>query len=74
MLCVQCPSFCRHHYGGNYTSPADNMVFPRIQVNTISELLRGVRPKTPPLLLPYIQAPRAVSQHHIQDMLTDDAG
>ncbi len=53
------PSFCRHRYGGDYTWPPNNMVFPRIQVITISELLRGVRLKTPLLLLPYIQEPQS---------------
>lgn len=62
------------NHGGNYTWPANNTVFPRIQVITVSELLREVRPKTPPLNLPYIQAPRAVSQRHVQDELPDVAG
>ncbi len=57
------------NHGGTYTWPANNMVFPRIQVITIQELLRGVRPATPLLLLPYIQASRAAPQPYIQDTL-----
>jgi DNA methylase/Restriction endonuclease len=58
------------NHAGGYTWPANGIVFPRVQVITISELLRGVRPKTPLLLLPYIQASRATPQDYIQDQLT----
>jgi hypothetical protein len=60
------------NHGGTYRWPANNMVFPRIQVITISELLRGVRPKTPLLMLPYIQAARVAARTHVQDMLIGD--
>jgi DNA modification methylase len=46
-------------HGGAYTWPLNNQSYPRVQVITIKELLRGVRPKMPPPLLPYIQAAKA---------------
>jgi hypothetical protein len=46
---------------------------PRIQVITVDALLRGARPKTPLLLLPYIQASRATPKAHVQGSLLDDA-
>lgn len=60
------------NHGGTYTWPANGMVFPRIQVITVTELLKGVRPQTPLLLLPYIQASRAVPRGPIQGTLMDD--
>ena len=59
------------NHGGTYTWPANDTTFPRIQVVTISELLAGVRPKSPLLLLPYIQASRAPTQSHVQGVLGD---
>jgi DNA modification methylase len=58
-------------HGGTYTWPANNTVFPRIQVITVEELLRGVRPKTPALNLPYIQARRAAAKPWVQDMMPE---
>jgi DNA modification methylase len=47
------------NHGGSYTWPANGRAYPRLQVITVAELLAGKRPASPPLLLPYIQAPRA---------------
>jgi DNA modification methylase len=41
------------NHGGTYTWPVNNTVFPRLQVVTVEALLRGDRPRTPPLLRPY---------------------
>jgi hypothetical protein len=49
-------------HGGTYTWPVNNQVYPRFQVITVDELLRGKRPKMPQMLLPYIQASRAPAQ------------
>ncbi|MET8177447.1 DNA methyltransferase [Streptomyces sp. NPDC005336] len=47
------------NHGGTYKWPLNNQIYPRVQVITVSELLGGARPNTPPPLLPYIQAKRA---------------
>jgi DNA modification methylase len=44
------------NHGGSYTLPVNGQTYPRVQVITVSELLRHKRPKMPPTLLPYIQA------------------
>ncbi len=44
----------------------------RIQVITVEELLRGERPKTPTLLLPYISAARAPGKAWVQDAMLGD--
>jgi DNA modification methylase len=54
------------NHGGMYVWPANNATFPRIQVITVDALLRGERPKTPPLMLPYIQAGKAPGEAWIQ--------
>jgi hypothetical protein len=61
------------NHGGTYKWPGNNTVFPRFQVITVAQLLDDVRPKMPPLLLPYIAATRKV-QTFVQDELIDDAG
>ncbi len=58
------------NHSGTYQWPVNNTVFPRIQVMTIEQLLHGQRPKTPPLLLPYIQAAKAPTRAWVQDELT----
>ena len=50
-------------HGGTYTWPMNGQDYPRVQVITIAELLRDVRPKMPLLLLPYVQASRAPRGH-----------
>ncbi len=47
------------NHGGTYKWPVNNKTYPRVQVITIRELLRGDRPDMPQSLMPYIQAPRA---------------
>jgi SAM-dependent methyltransferase len=47
-------------HGGTYTWPVNGQTFPRIQVITVADLLHGIRPNMPPLMLPYIQAAKAV--------------
>jgi hypothetical protein len=42
-----------------YTWPVNGQTFPRIQVITVADLLHGIRPDMPPLMLPYIQAAKA---------------
>jgi hypothetical protein len=46
------------NHGGLYEWPINGQAFPKIQVITIADLLRGQRPSTPPLMLPYVQASR----------------
>jgi hypothetical protein len=43
---------------GTYSHPVDGVTYPRVQIITVDQLLRGVRPKLPTALLPYFQAPR----------------
>lgn len=43
---------------GIYTHPGNGQQYPRVQVITVSDLLAGVRPKMPPALIPYFQAPK----------------
>lgn len=52
-----------------YQWPINDTVFPWIQVITVEELLNGVRPKTPALLLPYIQASRVTDPSFTQGTL-----
>lgn len=47
------------NHAGTYQHPHYAESFPRIQMVTVDELLSGKRPKTPPTMLPYIQALRA---------------
>jgi hypothetical protein len=44
----------------NYTWPVNGQTYPRIQVVTVADLLHGIRPNMPPLMLPYIQAAKAL--------------
>ena len=48
-------------HGGTYQWPVNRQVFPRVQVITIAELLRGKRPKMPPVLMPYIPASKVTA-------------
>ena len=47
-------------HAGSYTWPINGQRFPRVQVLSVAQLIDGQRPQTPSLLLPYIQAARAV--------------
>jgi hypothetical protein len=44
---------------GLYTWPVSGQVYPKIQVITVEDLLKGKRPKMPPTKSPYVQAARA---------------
>ena len=55
--------------GGTYEWPVNGATFDRFQVVTVEQLLRGVRPRTPPLLLPYIAASRAAARGYQQESL-----
>lgn len=58
------------NHGGSYTWPVTNATFPRLQLFTVEQLLRGERPKAPPLMLPYIAASRAPSKAWVQEALS----
>jgi len=47
-------------HAGTYTLPVNGQVFPKVQAVSVAELLEGARPQLPMLLLPYIQASRAI--------------
>jgi DNA modification methylase len=59
------------NHGGTYTWPVNGQTYPRIQVITVADLLHGMRPNMPPLMLPYIQAARALPAP--QQMTLDEA-
>lgn len=48
-------------HAGTYTWPVNGETFPRVQAITVRQLLKGERPRTPPLFMPYIQARKLVS-------------
>lgn len=56
------------NHGGTYTLPVNGQTYPRLQVITVAQLLRGERPEMPATLLPYIAASRATVTHK-QDTL-----
>jgi site-specific DNA-methyltransferase (adenine-specific) len=61
------------NHGGTYTWAINGQSYPRVQVITIADLLRGKRPETPPPVLPYIQAAKAAypsAQMSINDVMT----
>jgi DNA modification methylase len=47
------------NHGGTYTWPLNGQIFPKVQVVTIRDLLKGKRPDMPQSLLPYVQAAKA---------------
>lgn len=55
-------------HGGVYTWPVNGQSFPRIQVITVADLLAGKRPRMPQLMLPYVQASKAVPQLDQMDL------
>lgn len=55
-------------HGGVYTWPVNGQTFPRIQVITVADLLAGKRPRMPQLMLPYVQASKAVPQLDQMDL------
>jgi hypothetical protein len=51
------------NHGGTYTWPRNGQVYPKVQVITIAELLRGQRPNMPQIVLPYyIEAARVAPE------------
>jgi DNA modification methylase len=61
------------NHGGTYTWPVNGQTYPRIQVVTVADLLHGIRPNMPPLMLPYIQAVKALPPS-LQMTFDDAAG
>lgn len=50
---------------GDYTWPVDGRRFPKVQVLTVAELLKGKRPAMPTPFLPYLQARRLVDDNQM---------
>ena len=48
------------NHGGTYTWPVNGAKLPTSAGITVADLLHGIRPNMPPLMLPYIQAAKAV--------------
>ena len=61
------------NHGGVYTWPVNGQTYPRIQVITVADLLAGKRPRMPQLMLPYVQASRAVPQVDQMDLFENVA-
>ena len=50
------------NHAGTYTLPVFNdQTFPKVQIITVAQLLKGERPKMPQTILPYIQATKRVA-------------
>lgn len=47
------------NHAGSYTHPANGQKFPKVQVITIDQLVKGEKPNMPLTTLPYIEAKRA---------------
>jgi DNA modification methylase len=47
------------NHAGLYTHPANGQKFPKVQVMTVDQLLKGEKPNMPLTTLPYIEAKRA---------------
>jgi hypothetical protein len=43
-------------HGGTYIWPINGQTFPRVQVITVGDLLKGKRPQVPTLIPPYVAA------------------
>jgi DNA modification methylase len=56
------------NHAGTYTHPASKEVFPKIQIITVDELLKGKKPKMPPTILPYMQAQKAKATSVIEPL------
>ncbi len=46
------------NHGGSYTWPVNGTTFPRVQLITAAQLLKGELPNLPPVLTPYLKATR----------------
>jgi DNA modification methylase len=51
------------NHSGVYKYPVNGNLYPRVQIITIEQLLRGERPMLPTALLPYFQAQRRYEEH-----------
>jgi DNA modification methylase len=49
-------------HGGTYTWPINGQTFPRVQVITVGELLKGKRPQVPTLIPPYVAAVKSAPE------------
>jgi site-specific DNA-methyltransferase (adenine-specific) len=43
---------------GSWTHPANGQTYPRVQIITVADLLAGIKPNLPTIILPYVQAKR----------------
>jgi DNA modification methylase len=56
------------NHGGTYTHPANNESYPKVQIVTVAQLLKGLRPKMPLTNLPYIQAAKHVAVSPVEGL------
>jgi len=49
------------NHAGNYASVFNDQTFPKVQIITVAQLLKGERPVMPQTLMPYIQATKRVA-------------
>lgn len=49
------------NHGGTYVLEANGTKYPKVQVITVAELLKGKRPQMPQTILPYIKATKKVA-------------
>ena len=54
------------NHSGSYTYPVNSKQYPRVQIITVPDLLRKVKPNIPTPLIPYFQARRRYSDTHEQ--------
>lgn len=69
LICMKSPTQAMRDaasHAGYYTYPVNGQTYPKAQIFTIAELLRGARPNLPPALLPYFQAERRQDDTHEQ--------
>jgi DNA modification methylase len=57
------------NHSGMFRAERQGRSYPKVQIISVPDLLRGIRPKLPPVLLPYIQAQRKIAE---SDQLTLD--
>jgi site-specific DNA-methyltransferase (adenine-specific) len=51
------------NHAGSYTHPANGQKFPKVQVITVDQLLKGEKPNIPLTMLPYIEAKKAARKN-----------
>lgn len=57
------------NHSGTYTYPVNGKKYPKVQILTVSDMLKGVKPDIPTPLIPYFQARRRYENTHEQMML-----